>query len=318
MSDSQQSTTESPFRFSALLSLVALVIIAIVSSRSLAERTDNVVRFKSPHRSLMVVEVRVNGLGPYPFLLDTGATSSSVDPNLSDSLHLPLARTVRIASWRDTIDARRVGVQNLSLGPVNSGPLYVLVLPLVELKSVAPGVRGVLGQDVLLRSNYLIDNRKHRIQFDGDGDLLLELGGDRIQTAFVRTRIGEMETRLISIPVQTELTAEPLQLLLDSGADVTTLQPGSVPPSSLPRGGRWMADENGRLSAASALHTRLTVGKNTFSCEAWIGGGGLKHLAIDGLLPTGAFDQIYVGNTGSFVIFDPKRMRHEKQRSVLN
>ena len=318
MPQGQRSANESNFLARMLLSLAVLVITAIVSSQGLAERTDNVVRFKSPHRSLMVVEVRVNGLGPYPFLLDTGATSSSVDPNLSDSLHLPLARTVRIASWTDTVDARRVSVQNLSIGPVNSGPLYVLVQPIVELKSVAPGVRGVLGQDVLLRSNYLIDNRKHRIQFDSDGNLLLELGGDRIQTAFARTRIGEMETRLISIPVQTELTAQPLQLLLDSGADVTTLQPGSVPPSSVPRGGKWIADENGRLAAASALHTRLTVGKNTFSCEAWIGEGGLKHLAIDGLLPTGAFDQIYVGNTGSFVIFDPKRAPHEKRRSVVN
>ena len=77
-----------------------------------------------------------------------------------------------------------------------------------------------------------------------------------------------------------------------------------------------MADENGRSSAASTLHTVLSVGSTAFSADAWIGDTGLKILDIDGLLPTGSFDQIYIANRGSFVIFEPHRARHGSRQTA--
>jgi hypothetical protein len=296
-----------------LVSIVAAIVVAgVLPFIGSAERTDNTVRFSSPHRSMIVVGVRVDGKGPYRFLLDTGATSSIVDPQLSASLNLSAAQTVRLASWQDTTDARRVLVQSLSLGPVDSGPLSVLVQPLSEFKAFDSHLRGVLGQDVLLRSNFLIDNRHHRIQFDGDGALLQELTGDHVRIAPVRTRAGALEPRLIAVAVQTARNFEPLHLLLDSGADMVVLQPLVEPPATGPRGTKWIADENGKSSAATTFHTTLAVGSEAFDAEAWIGDTGLKFLAIDGLLPTGNFDQIYIANQGSFVIFNPGRVRHSR------
>jgi predicted aspartyl protease len=279
---------------------------------SVAERRDsiNTIRFSSPHRSMIVVGVRVDGKGPYRFLLDTGATSSIVDPQLSSSLNLSAAQSVRLASWQDTTDARRVLVQNLALGPIDSGPLSVLVQPLSEFKSFDPHLRGVIGQDVLLRSNYLIDNRHHLIRFDNDGTLLPQLVGNRVSITPVLTRTGALEPRLISIRVQTAIHAEPLHLLLDSGADMVVLQPIFEPLATGRRGTKWIADENGKSSAAATFHTMLSVGSEAFSAEAWVGDTGLKQLAIDGLLPTGSFDQLYIANQGSFVIFEPRRAKH--------
>lgn len=287
--------------FRAAIVLIALALRLV----SVAERTDNTVHFKSPHRSMIVVEIRVNGMGPYPFLLDTGATSSAVDPQLSTALALPAAQSARLASWTDTTDVRRVFVQDLSLGPIDSGPLNVLVQPLSEFKAFDSHLRGVLGQDVLLRSNYLIDNRRHLIRFDNDGTLLPELTGDRISITPVRTRTGDLEPRLISVPVQTSMNAAPLHLLLDSGADMVVLEPLSAPPPTVPRGTKWIADGNGKLTSATTFHTRLSVGSDAFSAMAWIGDTGLKQLVIDGLLPTGSFNQLYIANHDCFVIFDP-------------
>jgi predicted aspartyl protease len=283
---------------------------------SVAERRDsiNTIRFSSPHRSMIVVGVRVDGKGPYRFLLDTGATSSIVDPQLSSSLNLSAAQSVRLASWQDTTDARRVFVQSISLGPIDSGPLSVLVQPLSEFKAFDPQLRGVLGQDVLLRSNFLIDNSHHRIQFDGDGALLSELTGDHVSIAPVRTRAGALEPRLIAVPVQIASNTEPLHLLLDSGADMVVLQPSLAPATTRPRGSKWIADQNGKSSAATTFHTRLSVGSQTFGAEAWIGDAGLKFLAIDGLLPTGSFDRIYIANRGSFVIIEPGRTKHSRMK----
>jgi len=49
------------------------------------------------HRNLIVVAVRLNGLGPYHFLLDTGVgTSLITNPSLADSLHLVLGEEMRV------------------------------------------------------------------------------------------------------------------------------------------------------------------------------------------------------------------------------
>lgn len=300
-----QSRTHSPFLEAAIF-LFALLLRLV----SVAECPANTVRFKSPHRTMIVVDVRVNGRGPYPFLFDTGATSSEVDPQLSIALSLPTAQSARLNSWNDITDARRVLVKGLSLGPIDSGPLRVLVQPLVEFKAFDPDLRGVLGQDVLLHANYLIDNRGHRIEFDNDGSLLPQLTGDRITIEPVRTRTGDLVSRLTSVSVQSDMGPAPLHLLLDSGADMVVLQPGAAPPPSVKKGAKWIADQNGKRSAASTFHTLLTVGSEAFQAEAWIGEAGLKQLAIDGLLPTGSFNQLYIDNQDSFVIFEPGRTPH--------
>src|SRR6185437_2963249 len=312
MPHGSQSTMSHPFAgHSFALRIAILAMALLVRFVSVAESPDNnTIHFKSPHRYMIVVQVRVNGMGRYSFLLDTGATSSAVDPELSASLHLSAAQSVSLASWNDTTDARRVFVQSLSLGPIDSGPLSVLVQPLTQFKAFDSHLRGVIGEDVLLHNNFLIDNRHHRIQFDNDDSLLSELTGDHVHIAPVRTREGGLETRLIAVHVNSALTAEPLNLLLDSGADMVLLQPLVVPPGKVPLGTKWVADENGRNSAATTFHTVLSVGSQAFSTEAWIGNIGLKQLAIDGLLPTGPFDQLYIANHDCFVIFDPGHAPH--------
>ena len=311
---SYDETPHGSITHSLTLETAVFLIALFLRLVSVAECPADTIHFRSPHRYMIVVPVRVNGAGPYSFLLDTGATSSEVDPQLSAALHLLAAQNAKLASWEDTTDARRALVQSLSLGPVDSGPLAVLVQPLSEFKAFDPQVRGVLGQDVLLRSNYLIDNRHHLIRFDKDGALLQGLTGDHISIMPVSTRTGALEPRLIAIQVQTVINREPLDLLLDSGADMVVLQPHFVSPVTVPKGKKWMADENGRLSSATTFHTRLSVGSEAFSAEAWVGNAGLKHLDIDGLLPTGSFDELYIDNRDAFVIFDPGHIRQRAQQ----
>ncbi len=307
---SQSTMSHSSIAHSRFVRFAILSIALLVRFVCVAESTDNTIHFKSPHRYMIVVSVRVNGLGPYSFLLDTGATSSAVDPQLAASLHLATAQSARLASWNDTTDARRVTVQSLSLGPIDSGPLSVLVEPLSQFKAIDSHLRGVLGEDVLLQTNYLIDNRHHLIEFDNDESILSELTGDHVRITPVRTRDGALVPRLIAISVHSTISAEPLNLLLDSGADMVVLQPVMIPPSALPMGTKWIADENGKNSAATTFHTVLSVGSQTFSAQAWIGNTGLKQLVIDGLLPTGPFDQLYIANHDCFVIFEPGHAPH--------
>lgn len=310
MQGSQQAVVTAPITHSPIFRIAILVVALFIRLVSVADCPSGTIPFSSPHRSMIVVPVRVNGSGPYSFLLDTGATSSAIDPKLSNSLHLATGESVRFSSWEYTTDTRRVVVQSLSFGPIDSGPLSVLVQPLSELKAIDTHVRGLLGQDVLLHSNFLIDNRRHLIRFDDDGVLLAGLTGDRISVTPVRTRAGALVSPLVAVPVQAAGNAQPLYLLLDSGADMVVFQPFVKPIPSIPGGTRWIADENGKRSPATSFHTRLSIGSETFSTEAWIGDPALKFLAIDGLLATGSFDQLYIDNRDSFVIFDPGYAPH--------
>lgn len=42
-----------------------------------------------PNEAAMVVPVKINGKGPYDFVLDTGATFTCVDRSLAEELRLP-------------------------------------------------------------------------------------------------------------------------------------------------------------------------------------------------------------------------------------
>ena len=65
----------------------------------------------------MTVEVRVNGRGPYHFLVDSGADTSVVGLRIARDLQLPLGTPVILNSMTDRNIVDRVRVDELTLGP---------------------------------------------------------------------------------------------------------------------------------------------------------------------------------------------------------
>ncbi len=61
------------------------------SPGSPSETTPGEVSFKlaGPNEAALIVPVKINGQGPYDFVLDTGATFTCVDRPLADELKLP-------------------------------------------------------------------------------------------------------------------------------------------------------------------------------------------------------------------------------------
>ena len=90
---SQSTMSHLPAAHSCAFRIAILAIALLVRFVSVAENADNnTIHFKSPHRYMIVVQVRVNGMGPYSFLLDTGAiTTLRAGPtrNLSSQLLRP-------------------------------------------------------------------------------------------------------------------------------------------------------------------------------------------------------------------------------------
>lgn len=114
--------------------------------------------------SIDVVPVCVDGHGPYPFALDTGAAASVVDAGLARTLRLPAAAPSSQAVGVGCATARsQVYVASWSTGgvPLSAQPVLVSDDPWF-----GPGMRprGVLGGDVLSRFGALrLDFRSERM-----------------------------------------------------------------------------------------------------------------------------------------------------------
>ncbi|WP_158911969.1 retropepsin-like aspartic protease [Granulicella sp. L56] len=278
----------------------------------------SIVPFVTLNGTLMVVQVGINGNGPYDFLLDTGATSSCIDEALVEALQLPHSTGAQVASTTGTAFTGRVILDRVNFGSREIGPAFALVRSLVTYKAFDTQIHGVLGQDVLSQLNYLIDNQHHRIEVDTDGFLLRNLTGEHIKMESVKTRVGGIETRDLFLTGLTDSSTHSVRLLLDSGTTHVMLRAAVLKVTVPPSKSKWVSNDSGRFVPASSIRTRLTIGGTKLDSEAWIIDDLLDHLAIDGLLPTGAFNALYVANQQSFVILNPQMRGSRQGRKLEN
>jgi predicted aspartyl protease len=101
--------------------------------------------------TMVLVPVRVNGRGPYDFVLDTGASSSTVSRSLVRRLRLP--RTGSTAHVRGVAGATVVPLVTVERWTVGGQRLHGDSLPAIDLGGDfgAGQVSGLLGSDELRR-----------------------------------------------------------------------------------------------------------------------------------------------------------------------
>lgn len=110
----------------------------------------------------VLVSVVANGLGPFRFLIDTGATHTVVAPRLADRLGLVPVAQAAVGSSAGSAMAMVVRLASLRLGPVEALGVMPSLLPLDGIDPSAT-IDGVIGQDVLAPLRYTIDYRRRRI-----------------------------------------------------------------------------------------------------------------------------------------------------------
>ena len=141
-----------------------LFTLAAVSAaaQDLAVRTGVLLKTSLAGHALVLNDVFLNGAGPFRMLIDTGNATSIVRPEIARRLNLKPAYTVDQAS---VAGVRRVPVAILDevrAGSVSDRSVEAIIGDVFE-----SGVDGVLGESWLVRHDYLIDYRNHRIALDG-------------------------------------------------------------------------------------------------------------------------------------------------------
>ena len=106
----------------------------------------------------LTVNVHIDGLGPYRFLVDTGADRSVVAAEVAAAIGLPFDATVTLRGVVRAIATQSVLIGDLSFGSVRYRNLLAPTLPAALL-----GADGYLGLDALDGHRVIFDFKHHTI-----------------------------------------------------------------------------------------------------------------------------------------------------------
>jgi hypothetical protein len=154
------------------------------------------------------VEVRVNGHGPYQFVVDSGADTSVIGLRIARDLQLPLGTPVVLNNMTDRNLVDRVKVDELTLGPTT-----IRDLELPALREQDLGGAGMIGIDALVRQRLMMDFEKRQIRVEDAARPVKSFPGEIVVVA--RLRRGQL--------ILTEVRAAglPLDAVIDTGSQIT-------------------------------------------------------------------------------------------------
>lgn len=124
------------------------------------------IRLAGPGDAALLVPVRINGQGPYDFILDTGATLTCVDQRMADSLGLPEARG-RIGMGTGirggTGSMRLVEIDSVAVGEARAEGLTGCAVDLEQFRATGLEVHGLLGLNFLTEFRVTLDFAAERL-----------------------------------------------------------------------------------------------------------------------------------------------------------
>ena len=273
------------------------------------------VRYHSLDRFQMGVPVMINGSGPYEFMVDTGAQITIIDPSLAAELHLQSAGFTTVASGTIRAAAELVTLHVIELGPYTVRRPLVAIVSLGNLQALNPGMRGILGGNVLVNFNLLIDREHKLLCLDQTGQMQQAIRGEHIP--LTRNSTGDNDSSfplppLVSVRLPEERSRD-MVLMLDSGANLPLLYTHHQNSRS------WLPMDRRQLARGTSDAAELF--QSLPAQDVHIGARLLREITFispvtthkrasflgeDGLLPTALFQRVFINYADRYVVFDPR------------
>jgi Aspartyl protease len=260
--------------------------------------------------SLSVVQVKLNHLGPYDFLVDTGAQITSIDSALAASLQVKAAGKANIVgvSSRTTHALARLDIIEIGSQAVEDPVVYVQ--DPTRLQVLDHQIRGVIGGDVLRHFDVLLDQGSSSLCLDNAGVMQKFIRGERIKlTEHSRKDADAYATEPLVVPVHLSGNQGRLvHLLLDSGTNVPYLWAGVLLPFPNARRLHVSSTEGSTKEVSILPPLNMDIGRNTyrqvsFAMPSGISADAIK-MQVDGLLPIGLFRRVYIDYRDRFVVLE--------------
>lgn len=170
----------------------------------------------------VVIQVTIEGQGPFRFLLDTGSSRSAVTPETARRLGRTAAGYTLVVTPGGQSRRALIAIRNLAVG---STPAAAVLAMVADADEFGTGIDGLIGQDVLRNRIYTIDYRTRRVLWHTDASTI---------PPAVRVPLDwEQERFVVSLP---QRSTDHLRLIPDSGTDgwVFFTRPNRSLPTSTP------------------------------------------------------------------------------------
>ena len=236
------------------------------------------------HDGLPIVDgVRVNGHGPYRFLVDTGSNVNLIEARLAQKIGLTATfRTELVSSSGMTIVPGSDGI-HVELDMARAEGQRFLFMSLEAVQQRSPDVHGVLGQAFLSQFDYELDLRHARLEFR------------KQEREGTRTRVTMLNGRPL---VATSLG----DLVLDSASARLVLF--GVQPESAYEDRRELRTFTGSQRIGEIFSKLLVIEGRT----VWRGNAvAVPHSTergVGGLLPVNLFRAVYMCNSEGYVVLE--------------
>lgn len=250
------------------------------------------------HRGYPIIEAHIQGKGPYRMLVDTGNTSSSLLPRIAREIGLTPLHSVVVSSLAGD---RTVPVANshIRVGSMQADA-ELMISDLPGLSHLGRRLDGILGQNFLSRSPYLLDFSQRRMYFEDEAV----------------SRAHSMPAVLPARPVHGRFAihvhfddSSPHRLVLDSGASHLMIYCRERCPhlSAVHSGEVAITNSGNRLVRRGTLR-QATIGSLQFhdSPAVIVESGSADGEEADGLLPASWFSAIYVDSVRREIRLRPR------------
>jgi predicted aspartyl protease len=117
------------------------------------------IRLAGPAKPLILIDVRVNGQGPFQFAIDTGTSTTAITPQLSNQLDLSTSPIGAGTTAGAHVDVRAGNIKSLQVGGARIDNIDVVVADFFEMLSTAIGAKldGIVGYNFLRNYKVVID-----------------------------------------------------------------------------------------------------------------------------------------------------------------
>src|SRR5580692_1293661 len=263
---------------------------------------------------LIVVRVLINRTGPYDFLVDTGSQITTIDPVLASDLHLRIEGTTGVSGVATQSRNAFAFLDLIEVGSHSVPQSLAVIQDIAELKAADPRMRGILGENFLSRFDLLIDNRQQILCLDESRSLAQAVKGEHIpleQPHGPRDDLPFTRPMIVSVRL-TNADVAPVLLRLDSGSNAGLLyaaQPRLL-RASVSRAPVLKRVVDGVEQAFAVLPAQdILVGACPVRQVSFVipmnGVGSGPSPREDGLLPTSAFERVFISYSKNYAAFDP-------------
>jgi len=267
-------------------------------------------------RSLIAVPVMLDNMGPYDFVVDTGAQITTIDPRLAAELHPKDLGATHVTGVGTYSRASYAQLGSLAAGTYSVKDPLVLVEELGPVQQADPKIRGILGENFLAHFDLLIDYEHRLLCLDDTKQLQEKMKGERIALMPPRNADGYnafMLPMVVAIRVS-GVSDKPLLLELDSGIDVPLLfECGKEVPRVKTFGGDQGHREADEVAQAFAvlMPQDMRVGGHFFRQVSFVTPVAAgKEIPVkpdvDGVLPTVLFRSAFISYSDHFAVLDPR------------